>query len=138
MMMTDAQRAIMRSKGTLIGRILLGTLFLVSGVGMLQNMGISGVAEMIENSGVPLPEVCAVIFLIAKIGGGAALMLGYRTGLAAGTLILFTLIATWFGHINIPAIDQMQQIMIMKNLSIIGGLLYVIAYGPGEGWRLGK
>jgi putative oxidoreductase len=113
----------------------MGLIFLVSGVGMLMNMGVSGVAGMIAKNGVPLASLCAVILLAMKIGGGAALMLGYRSGLAAGVLILFTLIATWFGHVNVEPFDQVGT---LKNLAIVGGLLYVIAYGPGQGWKLVK
>lgn len=136
--MSEAQRTILRTNGILVARVLMGLLFVVSGWGMLTSMGVSGVATMIAGYGLPLASLLAVIMLAMKIGGGLALMLGYRTAKAAAVLIVFTLIATWFGHIEAPDFDQAQQIQALKNFAIIGGLLYTMAFGAGDGWKLRK
>ncbi len=68
--------------------------------------------------------------IAVKILAGGALMLGYRTGLAAALLLGFTALTILFAHLN-P-----DDINLWKNLAIIGGLLYAMAYGPGEGWKL--
>jgi len=133
LMMSESQRAMMRKHGTLVGRALLGLLFVVSGWGMLSGMGLSGVTAMVEGLGVPLAGLVAVLILVTKIGGGAALILGYRVGCAAAALFVFTFFTVVLVHIG----DE-QPTQLLKNLSIMGGLLYVIAYGPGEGWKLGK
>ncbi len=133
MMMSESQRAMMRSHGILVGRVLIGLLFLYSGVGMLMNMGLSGVTAMVAGVGVPLASVAAIIMLLIKIGGGAALILGYRVGYAAGALFIFTLLTVLLVHIK-----DAEPTSLLKNLAIMGGLLYVIAFGAGEGWRLVK
>jgi len=130
MMMTDAHRAMLRTYGTLVGRILLGLLFFISGLGMLTG-GVP--VAMIEGIGIPLAALVAWLVVAVKVLGGAGLILGYRIGLSAAALFVFTLLTVVLIHIN----DEMPT-QLYKNLAIMGGLLYVMAYGPGEGWRLGK
>ncbi len=134
-MMTETQRTMLRTHGTMVGRALLGLLFLVSGIGMFTG-GVDGVAGMISSKGLPLAGLLAWIVVLVKILGGAALILGYRVGCAAGALFVFTALTVVFFHNAI--VDPSQQTAALKNLSIMGGLLYVMAYGAGEGWRLGK
>lgn len=132
-MMSESQRTLLRTHGTLLGRVLLGLLFLVSGLGMLANeAGVAGVAGMIGEKGLPLASLLAWIVVLTKVVGGSALILGYKVGKAACALFGFTLLATLFFHMG----NGITDIMLLKNLSIMGGLLYVMAYGPGEGWRL--
>jgi len=68
--------------------------------------------------------------LAVEIGGGLSLLLGFYPRLAAAFLTGFTVVATLIFHANFT--DQVQQIMFMKNLSIIGGLLLVIQHGVGN------
>ncbi len=132
--MTEAQRTMLRTHGTLIGRTLLGLLFLVSGLQMLTGAtGVAGVASMIAGIGIPLAALVAWVVVLVKIIGGTALILGYRVGCAAAALFIFTLLTIVFVH---NTADQMTAAL--KNLSIMGGLLYVMAFGPGEGWKLSK
>jgi putative oxidoreductase len=135
MMMNESQRKMLESTGILVGRSLIGVLFLVSGYGMFAG-GVAGTAGYFASVGIPMAGIAAWVAIIIKICGGLALILGYRVGLAAGALILFTLGASYFGHHDLS--DQMNQIAVMKNLAIIGGLLYVMAFGAGTGWRLKK
>ncbi len=130
MMLSEAQRDMLRTYGTLVGRILLGLLFFILGLGML--MGGAPVA-MVEGIGIPVAGLVAWIVVAIKVLGGAGLILGYRVGLSAAALFVFTLLTVVFIHINDDTSTQLY-----KNLAIMGGLLYVMAYGAGEGWKLGK
>ena len=70
------------------------------------------------------------VAIAIKIVGGGAVIIGKRVGVAAGALIVFTLIATLAAHRDIA--DPMQLTATLKNLSIVGGLLYVMAHGAGS------
>jgi putative oxidoreductase len=135
MMMNQSQRKTLESTGILAGRSLIGFMFMFSGFGMFMS-GADAVGGYFGSVGVPFPMLSFYIVVIAKMVAGAALILGYRVGLMAGALILFTLGATYFGHRDLS--DEMNQIMVLKNLAIIGGLLYVMAFGAGSGWKLGR
>ena len=121
---------------TLVGRVLLGVLFLPAG--LMKLMGFAGTAGYIASAGLPLPEVGAAIAIVVEIGGGAALLAGFHARLAAQVLALFTLVATVCFHNfwAVPA-DQafVQQLMFFKNIAVIGGLLMLAAHGAGA-WSL--
>ena len=111
----------------LIGRILLAVLFLLSGLSKLGNP--AGTQGYIASVGLPFPVLAFVISAVVEIGGGALLLIGYRTRLAAAALAIFTVAAAVFFHHAFG--DQNQMIHFMKNLAITGGLLQVIAFGAG-------
>jgi putative oxidoreductase len=65
----------------LVGRILIGLIFLVAGVRKV--MGFAGTVAYLTKLGFPAPEVMAVIALIIEIGGSILLIVGWRTGKSA-------------------------------------------------------
>jgi putative oxidoreductase len=122
----------------LIGRVLLALVFLLSGIGKLR--GFDGTMAYISSVGLPLAGVLAALALALEIVAGVALILGYRTRWAALALAAFTLVAAFLFHNfwSMPEQAQvMQQIMFLKNLAIVGGLLMVAAYGPGA-WSVDR
>lgn len=120
MMLNDSQRHLFQTKGVMVGRVLLGLLFLVSGLNILTSPG--GTAAYFSSVGIPMAEIVVWLVVIWKVGASGALILNKRVGLAAAALIVFTLLATLIGHMG----DMTGS---LKNLAIVGGLLYVIAYG---------
>jgi len=127
--MTEAQKATLRAQVTTVGRMLMGILFVFSGIGILMN-GVAGTADYFSLLGVPLAGIMVWLVIAVKILAGGALMLGYEVERAAIALIIFTLLATWVAHMDL------EDVNLFKNLAIVGGLLYVWAYGPGNGWKL--
>ena len=121
---------------TLVGRVLLGVLFLPAG--FMKLMGFAGTAGYIASVGLPLPEVAAALAIAIEIGGGAALLAGYHARLAAVVLAVFTVVSTVCFHNfwAMPA-DQafVQQLMFFKNIAVVGGLLVLAAHGAGA-WSL--
>jgi putative oxidoreductase len=106
--------------GNRIGRVLVGLLFLISGVFSL--LGFQNFAQYTA-SVLPMAKVMAILAIVTKIGGGLGLILGIRVRLASYALIVFTLLATIFFHLKGAfAGDQMQIINTLKNIAIIGGL----------------
>ena len=115
---------------TLIGRILLGHIFVMAGISKL-GAGYAATQGWMDAMSVPGILLPAVILL--EIGAGAALILGLQTRLAAAALAGFSIISALIFHSNLA--DQMQMILFMKNFTMAGGLLFVVAFGAGA-WSL--
>lgn len=116
----------------LTGRLLLALLFLPAGVGKLT--GFAGTVGYIATAGLPMPQVAAALALVVEIVGGAALIAGFGTRIAALVLALFTLAASFFFHNYwaMPADQQfVQQLLFFKNIAVTGGLLTLAAWGGG-------
>ena len=118
--------------GPLAGRILIAAIFLFAGLHKVT--GFEGTAGYIASKGMPLPQLAAVAAIIAEIGGGMLLVIGWKARWAAALLFFFTGLAALIFHDfwAVPA-DQAQNQMIhfMKNISMMGGLLYVVVHGSG-------
>lgn len=118
--------------GPLAGRILIALIFLMAGLGKIT--GFEHTAGYIASKGLPLPQLAAVCAIVVELGGGVMLVLGWNTRLAAAAVFFFTAMTALFFH-NFWAVspDQAQNQMIhfMKNVSMMGGLLYVVVYGAG-------
>jgi putative oxidoreductase len=108
-----------------VGRLLIASLFLVSGVGKITAYGAS--AAYMQAMGVPGSLLPLVIAL--EILAPLALILGFQARLAALLLAGFSIVAAFIFHGNFA--DQIQQIMFLKNVSIAGGLLMIVANGAG-------
>ena len=122
----------LRSPLALVGRFLLALMFVLAGFSKIA--GFAGTVGYIESKGLPAAQVLAVLTVVLEIGGGLALMAGFHARWAALLLALFTLLASVIFHNfwAMPAEQQMmQQLMFMKNLSVVGGLLLVAALGAG-------
>jgi putative oxidoreductase len=117
----------------LAARILLAALFVPAGISKIA--GFAGTVGYIGSVGLPLPIVGAVLAIVAEAGGGIALLLGLQTRVAALVLAVFTVAAGVFFHAfwSVPAEQVMiTQILFMKNIAIAGGLLALVAFGPGK------
>jgi len=119
---------------SLVGRILVGLIFLVAGVRKV--MGFAGAVAYLTKLGFPAAQAMAVIAIIIEIGGSILLIVGWRTRWAAWLLALFVVIAAFAAHrfweVSDPGQFNNQLNHFLKNLSIVGGLLYVATFGPGS------
>lgn len=117
-----------RDFAALVGRILIAILFIPAGWGKIS--GFAGTAGYIASKGLPLPEVGAAIAIVVELLGGLLLLVGFKTRWAAAALFLFLIPTTFFFH---PFwADPSQATSFWKNLAIMGGTLYVWAFGPGR------
>jgi len=122
----------LKQYGPVAGRILIAALFIFAGFGKVT--GLAGTAGYIASKGLPLATLLAVGAAVVELGGGILLAVGFKTRWAAAAIALFTLVAAVIFHNfwGVPA-DQAQNQMIhfLKNIAIVGGLLYVVVYGSG-------
>ena len=122
-----------RDWAALIGRILLCILFIESGFGKIG--GFEGTAGYIASRGLPLPQVLAALSILIELGGGLLVLLGWKTRWVALVLIVFMIVITPIFHNfwSAPAAAAAaQQINFMKNVSILGGIFLLLAFGPGR------
>jgi putative oxidoreductase len=122
----------LQSPLALTARVLLALLFVPAGFSKIA--GFAGTVGYIGSVGLPLPQLGAVIAIAVELGLGLALLVGFQTRIAALVIAVFTVAAGVFFHAfwSMPAEQVMiNQIMFMKNLAIAGGLLALVAFGPG-------
>jgi len=116
-----------RTIATVSARILIAAVFLVSGLGLV-DQSIS-VHEMVAR-GIPvnLAPALSMVARIIEVIAGVGLALGLYPGICAGALIAFLIPATLIGHpfwIAPSQLFQVQLINFLKNFSMIGGLLFI-------------
>jgi putative oxidoreductase len=117
----------------LLGRILIGAIFVQSGLGKLMDLG--GFAAMLAAAGVPMSSVLAPIGAAVEFGGGLAIVFGLGTRHAALLMVAFVIVATLISHRfwDYPPAQQRGQIVnFAKNIAIIGGFLFVFVTGGGH------
>jgi putative oxidoreductase len=112
----------------LLGRILIGLPFLMSGLGKVATYGAT--TAYIGSVGLPLAPLGWAIAVAFEVGGGLLLVLGFRVRGVATGLAVFALATAIFFHNNFA--DQNQMIHFLKNIMIIGGLLQIAHFGAGR------
>jgi putative oxidoreductase len=119
---------------SVLGRILLSGIFLLSAIGnKIPNF--NDVVGYMEQAGVPAARLMlagAIAFLIV---GSVSVILGLWARMGAGLLLVFLVLATYYFHAFWKLEGQeaaMQQIQFMKNLALMGAMVFVVANGPGK------
>jgi len=117
----------------MIGRVALAWVFVASGWGHIFNP--AGLAAYLTNLKAPAPELLAWIGLIMEVVIGITLVFGVTTRYGAAVGITFLIVATALAHryweFSGPAVAA-QYNNFLKNISILGGMLYVFVFGPGR------
>jgi putative oxidoreductase len=115
-----------------LGRVLLSFMFILSGFQKITGYaGTQGYMEMMGVPGALLPLV-----ILVELVGGIALLIGWQAQIAAFLLAGFSVVSGFLFHL-VPSFGmegmaaQGEVISFMKNMTIAGGMLMVIAFGPG-------
>ena len=116
----------LRSATELSGRILLTSLFLLSGLGKIT--AYAATAGYMASVGVPGALLPLVI--VTELLCSLTIILGWQTRAASLLLAAFTLVTGALFHNNFA--DQLQMVMFLKNVSIAGALLMLAANGAGR------
>lgn len=111
----------------LVGRILLSILFILAGYSKLTSL--AGTAGFFGGIGLPMPMVTAAIVGLVELLGGIAVLVGFKTRIAAIVLALFVLAATAIAHLDFSQAGN--ALMLQKNLAIAGGFLLLAVLGAG-------
>ena len=115
-----------------LGRFLLALVFVTAGYGKI--WGVDSTAAYMASHGIPLPNLLVYGVVLLELGGGLALMFGLFTrplGLIFA-IYLLVLALVFHNYWAMPEAQQhAQQIAFLEHLAMLGGMLYVFAYGPG-------
>ncbi len=118
----------LKSFAILIGRILLVLIFLKSGLGKIGNF--EGTAQSMASHGMPYTHFFLVGAIFFELVGTITVILGYFARFGAVLLLIFLIPTTLIFH-NIFR-DPQMMIHFMKNVSMFGGILVLLAVGPGR------
>jgi len=112
----------------LAGRVLLAAIFVMSGLGKVAAP--AATLAYMTAAGLPLAPLGLAGAALIELGGGIALILGYRTRLVGTVLAVFAIVTALIFHSAFA--DQNQLIHFFKNVAMAGGLLQVVAFGGGR------
>ncbi|TMH26921.1 MAG: DoxX family protein [Betaproteobacteria bacterium] len=115
----------MNPLATTTDRGILSVLFLMSGLGKIG--AYAGTAAYMSSLGVP--SVLLPVVIATEVLGAIAIVLGWQTRVAAFLFAGYSLLTALIFHTNFA--DQIEKIMFLKNVSIAGGFLLLVANGAG-------
>jgi putative oxidoreductase len=115
----------------LAGRALYAAIFVVASFGHFSQRTIAYAAQQ----GVPMAALAVPLSGLLALAGGLSVLLGYRARIGAWLLIVFLVPVTVMLHrfwgLPDPVAAQLQQIMFMKNVSMLGGAMVIAYFGAG-------
>jgi putative oxidoreductase len=124
-------RSFSQSAVVVLGRFLFVLIFLMAGANHFNKQTIGYAASQ----GVPLASIAVPLSGVLAIAGGLSILLGYRAKLGAWLLVLFLVPVTLMMHkfwvVQDPMTAQMQMILFMKNVAMLGGALLISQFGAG-------
>jgi putative oxidoreductase len=87
------------------------------------------------SQGVPWASIAVPLSGVLAIAGGLSILLGYRAKLGAWLIVLFLIPVTLMLHkfwlVQDPMMAQIQMILFMKNVSMLGAALLLSQFGAG-------
>ena len=113
----------------ILGRILLGGYFIMSGYNHFKNLGmLSGYAQ---SKGVPMPKIAVAVTGAMLLLGGLGILLGVYTEYAVLLLSIFLVGVTTKMHqywtVSDPMMRMGERVNFYKNLALLGGVLMLLA-----------
>ena len=116
---------------TLVGRILFSIIFIMAVPGHFKSETIAYAAS----AGVPLANIAVPASGILALLGGLSILLGYEARWGGIALVAFlapvTVMMHTFWTVTDPTMHQMQMVMFMENVALIGGALTFVVHGAG-------
>ena len=114
-----------------LGRFLFALIFLMAGANHFNKQTIGYAASQ----GVSLASTLVPLAGVLAIAGGLSILLGYRAKLGGWLIVLFLVPVSFMMHkfwtVHDPMMAQIQMIMFMKNISMLGGALLISHFGAG-------
>lgn len=128
MAILDSEASKYRDVALLIGRILLGALFLIAAYNKARGYG--GAVGYFGRLGLPVPGLLAPLTILFEAAAGVLLIIGYQTRLVAVLVAVFCIVTALIAHTNVGDGNQLNHLL--KNFAIAGGALALFIAGPGS------
>jgi len=114
-----------------LGRFFFALIFLMAGANHFNKQTIGYAASQ----GVLLAAIAVPLSGVLAIAGGLSILLGYRAKLGAWLIVLFlvpvSLMMHKFWTVTDPIMAQIQMVLFMKNVAMLGGALLISQFGVG-------
>ena len=124
-------RSITQGVVVLLGRFFFVLIFLMAGANHFSKQTIGYAVS----AGVPLSSIAVPLSGVLSIAGGLSILLGYRAKLGGWLIVLFLVPVTLMMHkfwlVQDPMMAQIQMILFMKNVAMLGGALLISQFGAG-------
>jgi putative oxidoreductase len=124
----DAKAAGFHDIALVIGRILVGLLFIVAAYNKFK--GYDGTIAYFTRLGMPAASVMAPLVTLFELAAAVLLIVGYQTRIVALLLAAFVVAAAMIAHTNFGDGNQLNHFL--KNVAIAGGCLAFFVSGPGS------
>jgi len=124
-------RRITQGAVVVLGRFFFALIFLMAGANHFSKQSIGYAVS----AGVPLASIAVPLSGVLAIAGGLSILLGYRAKLGGWLIVLFLVPVTLMMHkfwlVQDPMMAQIQMILFMKNVSMLGAALLISQFGAG-------
>lgn len=123
-------RSVPTGAAVLAGRVLFSLIFVFAGLNHFSKQTIAFAASQ----GVPLASIAVPLSGVIAVLGGLSISFGYRAKIGAWLIVLFLIGVSPlhnFWAVKDPMMAQLQMAMFMKNVSMLGGALFISQFGAG-------
>ena len=114
-----------------VGRFFFALIFLIAAPNHFSAKTIAFSAAQ----GVPLASIVVPLSGVLAIAGGLSILLGYRAKIGAWLIVLFLIPVTLMMHkfwaVQDPMMAQIQMILFLKNVAMLGAALLISQFGAG-------
>ncbi|MFT5521856.1 MAG: putative oxidoreductase [Enterobacterales bacterium] len=134
MIVTIKKMNMIESSCLLLGRLLMGSYFIIPAIGKITNF--SGTSTYMEQHNVPLVSVLLILTIVIQLAAGAAIIIGFKAKVAAFILAGLTLLISLYMHDfwsmeeGLARTHEFQNFF--KNMGIMAGLLIITGLGTGK------